>query len=184
MFVSKREKPELSYFPVCQSPSHSPSLSFLTMRVGGAFSVPGWVSDLHDCLPLLCLLPLQDPTAFPVPTFQDLAGFWDLLQLSIEDVTLKFLELQQLKANSWKLLEPKVWGGSFKPRVLENAPPQRGMCVGSGRQKKRSMGSKGSPGQMMVTIFQNDHILGHCCLLGPRAYHWQSCQNPEVAAAT
>jgi len=49
----------------------------------------------------------MDPTAFPVPTFQDLAGFWDLLQLSIEDVTLKFLELQQLKANSWKLLEPK-----------------------------------------------------------------------------
>lgn len=43
-----------------------------------------------------------------MPTFQDLAGFWDLLQLSIEDVTLKFLELQQLKANSWKLLEPKV----------------------------------------------------------------------------
>ncbi|XP_066868096.1 disks large-associated protein 3 isoform X2 [Kogia breviceps] len=49
----------------------------------------------------------MDPTAFPAPTFQDLAGFWDLLQLSIEDVTLKFLELQQLKANSWKLLEPK-----------------------------------------------------------------------------
>jgi hypothetical protein len=55
-----------------------------------------------------CVQLLQDPTAFPVPTFQDLAGFWDLLQLSIEDVTLKFLELQQLKANSWKLLEPKV----------------------------------------------------------------------------
>lgn len=62
-----------------------------------------------------------------MPTFQDLAGFWDLLQLSIEDVTLKFLELQQLKANSWKLLEPKVGGGPFKPRVqtLENALPQR-----------------------------------------------------------
>lgn len=56
---------------------------------------------------LSCLPPRKDPTAFPVPTFQDLAGFWDLLQLSIEDVTLKFLELQQLKANSWKLLEPE-----------------------------------------------------------------------------
>ncbi|XP_074832320.1 disks large-associated protein 3 [Carettochelys insculpta] len=49
----------------------------------------------------------MDPNAFPVPTFQDLAGFWDLLQLSIEDVSLKFAELQQLKANGWKLIEPK-----------------------------------------------------------------------------
>uniref|UniRef100_A0A8C3XU38 DLG associated protein 3 n=1 Tax=Chelydra serpentina TaxID=8475 RepID=A0A8C3XU38_CHESE len=55
-----------------------------------------------------CLLPLRkDPNAFPMPTFQDLAGFWDLLQLSIEDVSLKFAELQQLKANGWKLIEPK-----------------------------------------------------------------------------
>uniref|UniRef100_A0A8B9QWE6 Uncharacterized protein n=1 Tax=Anas platyrhynchos TaxID=8839 RepID=A0A8B9QWE6_ANAPL len=45
--------------------------------------------------PMLCgmtwpLLSPQDPNAFPVPTFQDLAGFWDLLQLSIEDVSMKF----------------------------------------------------------------------------------------------
>lgn len=65
---------------------------------------------------LSCLPPRKDPTAFPVPTFQDLAGFWDLLQLSIEDVTLKFLELQQLKANSWKLLEPKVGGERLQER--------------------------------------------------------------------
>lgn len=182
--MSKREKPELSCFRVCQSPPLSPSLSFLTMRMEGAFSAPGWGSDLPDCLPLLCLLPLQDPTAFPVPTFQDLAGFWDLLQLSIEDVTLKFLELQQLKANSWKLLEPKVGGGPFKPRVLEHAPPQRGRCVGSGQLRKRSTGSKGSSWQVMATIIQNNHILGHCCLPGPSAHHCLSCQNPEVAAAT
>lgn len=76
-----------------------------------------------------------------MPTFQDLAGFWDLLQLSIEDVTLKFLELQQLKANSWKLLEPKVGGGPFKPRVqtLGNALPQR---VWAGERK-----AGGDPGQ-------------------------------------
>lgn len=49
----------------------------------------------------------MDPNAFPVPTFQDLAGFWDLLQLSIEDVSMKFGELQQLKANGWKIMEPK-----------------------------------------------------------------------------
>lgn len=103
----------------------SPKWSLLTVRAGGGFLPPAWDSDSPGWLPLLCLLPLQDPTAFPVPTFQDLAGFWDLLQLSIEDVTLKFLELQQLKANSWKLLEPKVGGGPFKPRVqiLENTLP-------------------------------------------------------------
>ncbi|XP_077193631.1 disks large-associated protein 3 isoform X2 [Paroedura picta] len=49
----------------------------------------------------------MDPNAFPMPTFQDLAGFWDLLQLSIEDVSMKFAELHQLKANGWKPLEPK-----------------------------------------------------------------------------
>jgi len=30
---------------------------------------------------------LQDPSAMPRPTSQDLAGFWDLLQLSIDDVS-------------------------------------------------------------------------------------------------
>nr|XP_013800380.1 PREDICTED: disks large-associated protein 3-like [Apteryx mantelli mantelli] len=50
----------------------------------------------------------MDPNAFPVPTFQDLAGFWDLLQLSIEDVSMKFAELQQLKANGWKIIETKI----------------------------------------------------------------------------
>lgn len=37
----------------------------------------------------------------PRPTSQDLAGFWDLLQLSIDDVTAKFDELQQIKSNQW-----------------------------------------------------------------------------------
>nr|XP_049613160.1 disks large-associated protein 2 isoform X3 [Syngnathus scovelli] len=45
-----------------------------------------------------------DPSAMPRPTSQDLAGFWDLLQLSIEDVTAKFEELQQIKSNKWQLL--------------------------------------------------------------------------------
>ncbi|XP_077337871.1 disks large-associated protein 3 isoform X5 [Lithobates pipiens] len=49
----------------------------------------------------------MDPTSFPLPTSQDLAGFWDLLQLSFEDVGMKFAELQQLKENGWKLLETK-----------------------------------------------------------------------------
>ncbi|XP_027021417.2 disks large-associated protein 4 isoform X5 [Tachysurus fulvidraco] len=44
-----------------------------------------------------------DVSAQPQPTAQDLAGFWDLLQLSIEDISTKFDELHLLKANDWKL---------------------------------------------------------------------------------
>uniref|UniRef100_A0A8D0CPF1 DLG associated protein 4 n=1 Tax=Sander lucioperca TaxID=283035 RepID=A0A8D0CPF1_SANLU len=39
--------------------------------------------------------------ANPRATAQDLAGFWDLLQLSIEDISLKFDELYHLKSNDW-----------------------------------------------------------------------------------
>lgn len=48
------------------------------------------------------MVSLQDPSAMPRPTSQDLAGFWDLLQLSIDDVTAKFDELQQIKNNQWQ----------------------------------------------------------------------------------
>ena len=41
----------------------------------------------------------------PRPTAQDLAGFWDLLQLTVEDISLKFDELYQLKANNWEFPE-------------------------------------------------------------------------------
>ncbi|XP_048858443.1 disks large-associated protein 4-like isoform X2 [Brienomyrus brachyistius] len=40
--------------------------------------------------------------ANPRPTAQDLAGFWDLLQLSIEDISMKFDELYHLKSNDWQ----------------------------------------------------------------------------------
>ncbi|XP_077458398.1 disks large-associated protein 4-like isoform X2 [Stigmatopora argus] len=43
--------------------------------------------------------------ANPRPAAQDLAGFWDLLQLSIEDISVKFDELYQLKSNKWQLPE-------------------------------------------------------------------------------
>ncbi|KAM6977223.1 disks large-associated protein 4-like [Aplochiton taeniatus] len=46
-----------------------------------------------------------NPSANPRPTAQDLAGFWDLLQLTIEDISMKFDELYQLKANNWQLTE-------------------------------------------------------------------------------
>lgn len=41
----------------------------------------------------------------PRPTSQDLAGFWDLLQLSVDDVTAKFDELHQIKDNHWQLVK-------------------------------------------------------------------------------
>ncbi len=47
----------------------------------------------------------QDANAQPRPTAQDLAGFWDLLQLSIEDISMKFDELHLLKSNDWKMSE-------------------------------------------------------------------------------
>ncbi|XP_078718662.1 disks large-associated protein 2-like isoform X1 [Lampetra fluviatilis] len=42
-----------------------------------------------------------DPDATPRPTSTDLAGFWDMLQLSVEDVSTRFHELQQLKVAGW-----------------------------------------------------------------------------------
>ncbi|XP_064861800.1 disks large-associated protein 1-like isoform X2 [Oncorhynchus nerka] len=47
-----------------------------------------------------------NPNARPRPISQDLAGFWDMLQLSIENISLKFDELHQLRANNWKPLDP------------------------------------------------------------------------------
>ncbi|KAL0200803.1 hypothetical protein M9458_003990, partial [Cirrhinus mrigala] len=47
-----------------------------------------------------------NPNAHPRPVAQDLAGFWDMLQLSIENISLKFDELHQLKANNWRPLDP------------------------------------------------------------------------------
>lgn len=38
----------------------------------------------------------------PRPTSQDLAGYWDMLQLSVQDVSMKFDELHQLKLSDWK----------------------------------------------------------------------------------
>lgn len=54
----------------------------------------------------VCLCLRQNPNAHPRPVSQDLAGFWDMLQLSIENISLKFDELHQLKANHWKPLAP------------------------------------------------------------------------------
>uniref|UniRef100_A0A3Q3VM80 Uncharacterized protein n=1 Tax=Mola mola TaxID=94237 RepID=A0A3Q3VM80_MOLML len=44
-----------------------------------------------------------DPSAYPQHSSQDLASFWDLLQLNIEDVRVKFQDLQRLKDSGWRL---------------------------------------------------------------------------------
>lgn len=55
---------------------------------------------------MYAIVVFQNPNAHPRPVSQDLAGFWDMLQLSIENISLKFDELHQLKANNWKPVTP------------------------------------------------------------------------------
>ncbi|XP_057208149.1 disks large-associated protein 2-like isoform X4 [Triplophysa rosa] len=69
-----------------------------------------------------------DPSAMPRPTAQDLAGFWDLLQLSIDDVTAKFDELQQIKSNDWRIVEsPEKKERKWPPPVSKRPPKGRGV---------------------------------------------------------
>lgn len=56
-----------------------------------------------------------NPNANPRPSAQDLAGFWDLLQLSIEDISMKFDELYHLKSNDWLLTETSEKKEEKKP---------------------------------------------------------------------
>ncbi|XP_069369078.1 disks large-associated protein 1 isoform X2 [Paralichthys olivaceus] len=66
-----------------------------------------------------------NPNAHPRPISQDLAGFWDMLQLSIENISLKFDELHQLKANNWKPLSPpEIQERRMPPPVPKK--PQKG----------------------------------------------------------
>ena len=58
----------------------------------------------------------------PRPTSQDLAGYWDMLQLSVEDVSMKFDELHQLKLDDWKMVESP----DRKVTVPRGLPPSQG----------------------------------------------------------
>ena len=64
----------------------------------------------------------------PRPTSQDLAGYWDMLQLSVEDVSMKFDELHQLKLKDWKIIESPerkvTLPGPRAPHVLLPAGPR------------------------------------------------------------
>uniref|UniRef100_A0A452VFD9 DLG associated protein 2 n=1 Tax=Ursus maritimus TaxID=29073 RepID=A0A452VFD9_URSMA len=67
----------------------------------------------------------MDPSAMPRPTSQDLAGYWDMLQLSIEDVSMKFDELHQLKLNDWKIIEsPERKEERKVPPPIPKKPPK------------------------------------------------------------
>ncbi|XP_041112695.1 disks large-associated protein 4-like isoform X2 [Polyodon spathula] len=65
----------------------------------------------------------MNANANPRPTAQDLAGFWDLLQLSIEDISMKFDELYHLKTNDWQLVEsPDRKEGKKQPPPVPKKP--------------------------------------------------------------
>ncbi|XP_036851717.1 disks large-associated protein 2 isoform X6 [Manis javanica] len=67
----------------------------------------------------------MDPGAMPRPTSQDLAGYWDMLQLSVEDVGMKFDELHQLKLNGWKIMEsPERKDERKVPPPIPKKPPK------------------------------------------------------------
>lgn len=74
---------------------------------------------------------VQNVNANPRPTAQDLAGFWDLLQLSIEDISLKFDELYHLKSNDWQPV-PSV--GAQSPPDRKVLPTPAAQCPGWGRK--------------------------------------------------
>lgn len=73
----------------------------------------------------------QNVNANPRPTAQDLAGFWDLLQLSIEDISLKFDELYHLKSNDWQPV-PSAAAQSLPDRKV--LPTPAAQCPGWGRK--------------------------------------------------
>ncbi|XP_051515475.1 disks large-associated protein 4 isoform X2 [Myxocyprinus asiaticus] len=77
-----------------------------------------------------------DANAQPRPTAQDLAGFWDLLQLSIEDISMKFDELHLLRSNDWKMSETQDKKEEKKPAPAHT--PKKTVKVKSTGGKEKS----------------------------------------------
>uniref|UniRef100_A0A673K4C9 Disks large-associated protein 3-like n=1 Tax=Sinocyclocheilus rhinocerous TaxID=307959 RepID=A0A673K4C9_9TELE len=76
-----------------------------------------------------------DPSSYPQPTTQDLASYWDLLQLAIEDVRVKFQDLQRLKESDWRLPPEKKAGGMLVVSRGRSVPErEKSLDVGD-RQK-------------------------------------------------
>nr|XP_020479524.1 disks large-associated protein 3 isoform X1 [Monopterus albus] len=82
-----------------------------------------------------------DPSAYPQPTSQDLAGFWDLLQLNIEDVGVRFQDLQRLKDSGWRLPPEKKEDKNLPPPLPKK--PAGGV---SGSLRADSVGDGGTGG--------------------------------------
>ncbi|KAK3519169.1 hypothetical protein QTP70_019997 [Hemibagrus guttatus] len=79
-----------------------------------------------------------DVNAQPRPTAQDLAGFWDLLQLSIEDISMKFDELHLLNANDWKVPESSSSKKEERKSVSVTTPKKAPKPKTSGPKEKSS----------------------------------------------
>ncbi|CAF99450.1 unnamed protein product, partial [Tetraodon nigroviridis] len=84
-----------------------------------------------------------DPAAYPQPSSQDLANFWDLLQLNIEDVRIKFQDLQRMKDSGWRL-PPEKKEDKKLPPPLPKKPA--GGVSGSLRSDSTGDGGAGSGG--------------------------------------
>lgn len=80
-----------------------------------------------------------DPNAQPRPTAQDLAGFWDLLQLSIEDISMKFDELHLLRSNDWKMSETQDKKEEKKPAPAHT--PKKTVKIKPSGGKEKSLDS-------------------------------------------
>ncbi|KAJ7988905.1 hypothetical protein DPEC_G00314030 [Dallia pectoralis] len=83
-----------------------------------------------------------DPSAMPRPTSQDLAGFWDLLQLSIDVVSAKFDELQQIKSNDWTPVEKSPDRKSVSLSSCVQLPPvvpKKSMMGKRGMTREKSL---------------------------------------------
>ncbi|KAK2836441.1 hypothetical protein Q7C36_014310 [Tachysurus vachellii] len=88
-----------------------------------------------------------DPTAYPQPTTQDLAAFWDLLQLAIEDVRVKFQDLQRIKESGWRL-PPEKKEETKLPPPLPKKPV--GGVTGSLRAESMAEAGVGSTGGTLM----------------------------------
>lgn len=94
----------------------------------------------------------QNVTANPRPTAQDLAGFWDLLQLSIEDISLKFDELYHLKSNDWQPVPSGAAQSSPERKVL---PTHAAQCPGWGRKAAETGLSPPTTTTISLPLFLN-----------------------------
>ncbi|KAI5609225.1 disks large-associated protein 4 [Silurus asotus] len=88
-----------------------------------------------------------DVNAQPRPTAQDLAGFWDLLQLSIEDISMKFDELHMLKANDWEVPEISCKKEERKPESVTT--PKKAPKPKSTSTKEKSSGDSAADKQRL-----------------------------------